>query len=238
MTKLLISVQSANEVEDAILGGADLIDIKAPQRGSLGRADLSVLIQVCKQVDDRLPISAAMGEWSETSTDDWQKLAPLGIRYLKWGLSNQSKIPSELIEQKKSTSSKVVLCGYADWERAKSPSPQDLVQRAKEYHFEVMLFDTWKKDGTTLLDWLKGDEIASIVRELHQNQIAIALAGSLQLPQIEQLVPLQPDWIAVRGAACREGKRNHAIDPNRVREIKAILEAPTNADLPIQCEVF
>ena len=38
-SRLLVSVRSAAEAEIALHGGADLIDVKEPTRGSLGRAD-------------------------------------------------------------------------------------------------------------------------------------------------------------------------------------------------------
>ena len=35
--RLLVSVRSAEEVSAALAGGADIIDAKEPERGSLGR---------------------------------------------------------------------------------------------------------------------------------------------------------------------------------------------------------
>ena len=36
MTRLLVSVRSAEEAEIALAGGADVIDVKEPRRGALG----------------------------------------------------------------------------------------------------------------------------------------------------------------------------------------------------------
>ena len=43
MMDLLVSVRSAEEAASALEGGAALIDIKEPVRGSLGRADANVI---------------------------------------------------------------------------------------------------------------------------------------------------------------------------------------------------
>ncbi|MES1213307.1 MAG: (5-formylfuran-3-yl)methyl phosphate synthase, partial [Singulisphaera sp.] len=49
-TGLLVSVRDANEARDALLGGADLIDLKEPTRGSLGRVDSAMIGEVVAQV--------------------------------------------------------------------------------------------------------------------------------------------------------------------------------------------
>ena len=41
--QLLVSVRSAGEAVDALAGGCQILDVKDPSRGSLGRADDSVV---------------------------------------------------------------------------------------------------------------------------------------------------------------------------------------------------
>ena len=81
---LLVSVRSADEARVALAGGADLIDVKEP-RGSLGRADVDVIESVITEVGGRVPISAALGEWTSWTT----AAIPPGLTYVKWGLSGQ-----------------------------------------------------------------------------------------------------------------------------------------------------
>jgi (5-formylfuran-3-yl)methyl phosphate synthase len=94
---------------------------------------------------------------------------------------------------------------------------------ACERSFGAFLLDTWRKDGKTLLDHLSPAEIDSLLRQAHAGGIAIALAGSLGWPEIETLLPLAPDYFAVRGAVCREGSRQKGIDRERVRGLSALL---------------
>src|SRR5262245_13850027 len=65
VTRLLVSVRSAAEAHAALAGGADLIDVKEPSRGPLGRADDSVISAVLVAVHGRRPVSAAMGELAD-----------------------------------------------------------------------------------------------------------------------------------------------------------------------------
>ena len=49
--RLLVSVRNADEARSALLGGADIIDVKEPLNGSLGRASAAVTQQIAKTLD-------------------------------------------------------------------------------------------------------------------------------------------------------------------------------------------
>src|SRR6478735_1969877 len=59
---LLVSVRSAAEALAALAGGADVIDVKEPNRGSLGAADDETISDIVRAVAGRAPVSAALGE--------------------------------------------------------------------------------------------------------------------------------------------------------------------------------
>lgn len=62
---VLVSVRNPEEAEEALAGGADLLDVKEPSRGSLGLADESVLRQIAEAFKQRAPLTAACGELLE-----------------------------------------------------------------------------------------------------------------------------------------------------------------------------
>ena len=80
--RLLVSVRNADEALMAARGGADIIDVKEPSKGSLGRASLENVLAIAdvlkqqQQHADRVrtepvPLSVALGEvqeWSESSS--------------------------------------------------------------------------------------------------------------------------------------------------------------------------
>src|SRR4051794_40361758 len=119
--KLLVSVRSAEEALAALEGGADLIDVKEPNRGPLGRADDEVIEAVIKAVDGRAPVSAAMGELKDAGAC---RIPDLPLAYLKWGLAGCNGLPwrERLLELRESTVAQVVPCAYADFQRAEAPS--------------------------------------------------------------------------------------------------------------------
>src|SRR5262245_15500947 len=65
MTRLLVSVRSAVEARTALDGGADIIDIKEPSHGSLGRANDRTIQEIIGVVKGRRLVSVALGEWQD-----------------------------------------------------------------------------------------------------------------------------------------------------------------------------
>jgi (5-formylfuran-3-yl)methyl phosphate synthase len=227
-SKLLVSVRSVAEAEAALSGGADLIDVKEPSRGSLGAADDTVIRAVIRTVDGKVPVSAAMGEWTV-----WDGRAlPEQLAYVKWGLDGLNPAfgvgwdPRILVNvhRKKGLQPATVLVAYADHERCRSPEPEWLARQAASHSFPAFLIDTGVKDGSTLLDWIAPATLARIRSQLADARVPVALAGSLDEAAIEKLLPLAPDWFAVRGAVC-VGGREGMVCADRVRRLKAMIAA-------------
>jgi uncharacterized protein (UPF0264 family) len=226
---LLVSVRSAEEAEAALAGGAALIDVKEPERGSLGRADDETIAAVLCAVGGRRPVSAALGELPE------QAAAPaFSLAFAKWGLAgcrHRPTWPDELTDAARLLPPvcRPVAVAYADWQRAAAPSPAQVCDFVCAHRWAALLIDTWRKDGTTLLDWLQLDELRKLRADCRAANVPIALAGSLGVEQIRLLHPLGPDWFAVRGAACRDAQRTQGIDPGRVRRLVDLLREPATA---------
>jgi uncharacterized protein (UPF0264 family) len=220
--RLLVSVRSAAEAEAALEGGADVIDVKEPARGPLGRADEAVLEQVLRQVAGRRPVSAALGELTLDS-----RLPGLpGLAYVKWGLAGwpaASPWP-QVLRQKMEAADRpagpqVVLAAYADWPAAAAPPLELVCTLAWQRPGSVLLLDTFTKVlPLTLLSWLPTSRLAALCARCRAARVRVALAGSLGLAHLPALVEARPDWIAVRGAVCAGGRQG-AVSAARVRQL-------------------
>src|SRR5262245_14569318 len=224
-TGLLVSVRSRDEVEAALAGGADLIDVKEPAKGALAPAEAEVVAAVIEKVKGRVPVSAALGEWSPNAITDAHWHLELKLNYVKWGLAGYSSRPGwgeDLLDTRRElpVGMEMVAVAYADWERAKSVPPGELVKFAKRFRFRAFLLDTFGKDGKTLLDFVKPPVVAELVESLRRVGVKVALGGSLRPEQVKQLKGVNPDWYAVRTSACAGGKRDGVIDPSRVKKWK------------------
>lgn len=226
---LLVSVRSAEEAEAAVAAGADLIDVKEPAKGPLGPADAEVVSAVLDTVGGRVPVSAALGEWSPNALTEAVWHLELPLTYVKWGLAGYTAGPGwgeDLLDTRRQVPARtdVVLVAYADWQRAKSVPPAEVAKFAKRYRYRAFLLDTWGKDGKTLLQFLKPAEVTELVAGLRAGGVKVALGGSLGPDQVKQLKPAAPDWFAVRGAVCAGGKRDAVLDPGRVKKLKEALD--------------
>ena len=242
---LLVSVRSAAEAEAALAGGADLIDVKEPNRGSLGRADDAVIEEVIRVVAGRRPVSAAMGDWDLSwewdllrgSVIEHSLFAGKGLAYQKWGFAGWERLGLRMWKDDRwkhfisIVQSGAALVAYADWRRAEALPLDAVWELARRDHSDnrALVTGHLEKDGSTLLDWMPHRQIALLTHLCNQSGVRIALAGSLGPKEIAALAHLKPDWFAVRGAACSGGKREGMIDVDKVRELKALIEASVEA---------
>jgi uncharacterized protein (UPF0264 family) len=224
-TGLLVSVRSADEVAAALEGGADLIDVKEPTKGALGPAEAEVVAAVIDRVGGRVPVSAALGEWSPNAITEAHWHLELKLGYVKWGLANYTATPGwgeDLLDTRRElpVGMEMVAVAYADWERAKSIPPAEVVRFAKRFRFRAFLLDTHTKDGKTLLDFLKPAVVGELIESVRRVGVLAAVGGSLRPEQLKQLKGVAPDYYAVRTSACAAGKRDGVIDASRVRKWK------------------
>jgi (5-formylfuran-3-yl)methyl phosphate synthase len=219
-SRLLVSVRSAAEALAALEGGADLIDVKEPTRGALGPADRNVVEQVVLAVGGRVPVSVALGEWADYSAGP----LPAGVSFAKWGLSGLTDSLPRAVRAIRNHEGGAwpVLVAYADHERAGSPPVEVLARAACELRYPAFLIDTAVKDGTTLLDYLNLSALAQLRTRLAASEVPAAFAGSLNLEAIQRLLPVAPDWFAVRGAACLGG-RDGSVAADQVRQLRTVI---------------
>jgi hypothetical protein len=231
MVRLLISVRNTIEAENALEGGADLIDIKEPDNGSLGAADVSIGPEIASVVAGRRPLSAALGEL----LDEEKGIPRAGLSFAKWGLggcANRLDWPDLLrarasAARRQNPQCRPVGVAYADWGRAKAPPPLVVCRESSSIGCAVFLIDTFVKDGSSLVDWLALDQLSEFQEMCKKHAMGLALAGGIGFDSLETILKLQPDWIAVRGAACLDGRQG-SVCPNRVRELARIVHAFPN----------
>jgi (5-formylfuran-3-yl)methyl phosphate synthase len=228
MTQLLVSIRSLDEAESALLGGASLIDMKEPSRGSLGRVSPEIMRDIVDFVAGRATLSAAMGELLEN--DERPKVR--GLSYAKWGLAGcgrakdwRSRLKALAQQMQGDTPEcELVIVAYADWQQASAPKPDQVCEFACNGGFRVLLIDTWRKDNKTLLDWLPFSKVADLVNDCRSAGVATALAGRLGTREIGLLQASRPDWFAVRSAVCRKGQREQIVEKTAVSKLAGMLK--------------
>ncbi len=227
MTRLLVSVRSAAEARAALGGGADLIDVKEPSRGSLGAAAPCVWNEVRAVVNNRAPLSAALGELIDFD----HALAPghlAGFHFAKLGMAGCTGIvnwPARWARALRSLPAGVapVAVAYADWNAALAPPPEQILRAAVELGCAALLVDTFDKSAGGLFDVMDRRVIEHLVKSARRRGLLVALAGSLTSVSIRVALDFEPDIVAVRGAVC-DGNRTGVVRESAVREIAELIQ--------------
>lgn len=238
--KLLISVVNDLEAQRAIDGGADIIDVKNPEEGSLGANFPAVIKAVRTVTPAHLQVSGALGDAPNlpgTFSLAAAGAASLGIDLIKVGLYGIHTVEEAVYFLKKVQEavqlfrprSKVIAAGYADARAIGSVLPLELPGIAEEAGVAGCMLDTAGKDGTNLFDWQSRDELERFVRESHCRGLSCALAGSLQADHLSLVHQLGVNIVGIRSAACSGNLRKGEILRDKVQKLKNIVRRLNDA---------
>ncbi|HWB08536.1 MAG TPA: (5-formylfuran-3-yl)methyl phosphate synthase [Pirellulales bacterium] len=228
MTRLLVSVRSLDEARLAAEAGVDLIDLKEPRHGSLGRVASDVARLVCERFSPARPLSMALGELADWSDADWETVPriPPGILFAKVGLAGCGRISgwAQIWQRAIDTfppQCRAVGVVYADWRNADAPSP-DAVIEAAAAGCRALLIDTWRKDRGNVFAHCTSSAIRPLFRRAKELGLLTVLAGSLGSDEVEDALSLSPDYLAVRGAVC-DGPRDGELNPHKLRQWRELV---------------
>lgn len=232
MSRLLVSVRGVEEAAIALEAGVHLLDVKEPLRGPLGAADFDVIRGVIQCTDDRVPISAALGELCEWDEAALPRLAELrcNLRFAKFGLAGAAKLANwreALLRVWDAVPNRTSLVAvvYADWRAAAAPRPSEVLLAARHPRCAAVLLDTWDKSAGDLLAHWPVTKIAELINVTQSLKLLSVVGGSLDETAIRRLDNFTPDYFAVRGAAC-VGGRGGQLDAQRIgRLLDALSQA-------------
>lgn len=234
MTLLLVSPGNPSEATTAYEGGADIIDVKNPKEGSLGANFPWIISEIREAVPSEIPVSVAIGDFPYLPGS--ASLATYGViqagaDIVKVGIKGPGDkeeavdLMEKVVKSASEDYSKVVACGYGDYERAKTIDPMLVPEVARESGADIAMLDTAVKDGEPLTHFLDFEELENFIRKSHSHGLEAALAGSLGFEEISKLKDLGPDVIGVRGAVCQNNNRREGkISEESVRSLKELLE--------------
>ncbi len=231
--KVLISIRSLEELQPALEGKADIIDLKNPNEGSLGAAVPSFIKKV-KKLALNNSVSAAIGDMPNlpgTAALAALGAAQSGADYVKvglFGVTNEEegiKLMTEVVNAVKEYNSDVIVvgAGYADSRSFGGVDPLKIPNIVKSAGAEIAMLDTAVKDGRRLFDFLNLKELKNFVDNAHNQNLLVALAGSLRTEDLSIIKQLGADIVGFRGAVCSNNDRRKGIvTTDRVAKIMKI----------------
>lgn len=231
MTWMLASVTGPDEAEIALAGGADVIDLKDPARGALGRVEPAVVRATIAAMAGRRPVSAVAGDLPmqpDPVRDAVAEMAETGADYVKMGIfpggdpAGCVRAVAPLADR-----ARLIAVFFAD-----DDPDLSLLRNLAEARFAGAMLDTRDKKAGRLLDHMDLIRLRHFVAGCRGAGLIAGLAGSLEPPDIPRLLVLSPDLLGFRGALCGEAGRAGAIDPASVRAVRALIpsqDAPADA---------
>src|SRR5512137_938850 len=155
--KLLISPANEAEAQEAISGGADIIDVKNPKEGALGANYPWVIKRIREITPNTLQVSCTLGEIPNLpGSISLAALgaASLGVNFIKVGLYGLTSEEAVFLLQNVRKAAKecnakikIVATGYADAEKIRAIDPMLIPEIAKKAQVDVAMLDTATKDG-------------------------------------------------------------------------------------------
>jgi (5-formylfuran-3-yl)methyl phosphate synthase len=236
--KILISLISADEALAVADGGADIVDIKNVDEGSLGASFPWIIRDVKAALRDRKAcLSASLGDLPyKPGTASLAALGATacGVQYVKAGLHGVRGYDDAvaLLEavtracKELAPATIVAAASYADYRRFGGIDPRTLVRACGDAGADLAMLDTAKKDGKSLFDALATGELDEFIGRAREGGLQIALAGSLGFEHADRLQALDVDVVGVRGCVCADHDRTNRIDAQLVRRFVAALRIP------------
>jgi (5-formylfuran-3-yl)methyl phosphate synthase len=235
--RLLVSVRSAEEVAPALAGGADIIDAKEPELGSLGPVAPERLRAIATQLPEETEFSIALGDFSASEqVAHAVSTVPVSARpaalYLKLGFAGVGSderigellATARTIARSHPAAPRIIAVAYADAGLAGSADPAAIVQAAGLARCDGVLLDTHEKGGANLFDWISPVTLRQLIGRARECRLLTAVAGGLTLEDLEVIGEAEPDVVGFRSAACRGG-RNGRVSSILVRELRNRLPA-------------
>jgi (5-formylfuran-3-yl)methyl phosphate synthase len=212
---VLVSVRDSREAAEALAGGAAVVDVKEPARGSLGAAEPASIAAVAAAVGRAVPWTMAAGELAVGNAalaawlDSVLRLVPAEARgpaAVKVGLAGLAGGPwrDELrrFHVLVPAGCLHVAVAYADFDSVQAPPPLDVIETAAAIGCGMLLIDTADKRGPGLFGRRPPGVIAGWIAAARRAGLGVALAGRITIPEIRLAAAHGPDLVALRTAVC------------------------------------
>jgi uncharacterized protein (UPF0264 family) len=205
MTLLLASVRSPEEAAIALAGGADVIDLKEPAAGALGRLPEATVHASVAAIAGRRPVSATIGDMAlepRAVLAAVREMAALGVDIVKVGIFD-GDVAGMLDALAGAARDGIRLVAVLFADRAPDLA---LVEACAASGFHGVMLDTADKAAGPLTRHLDTATLRSFVAAARARMLLTGLAGSLGLADIAPLTALAPDYLGFRSALTRGGR--------------------------------
>jgi uncharacterized protein (UPF0264 family) len=221
--KLLASVRTTEEALIAEAGGADIIDLKEPAQGALGRLPDTTIRAILSAVAGRRMTSGTIGDMpldADTLPAAVRTMAATGVDIVKLGIfAGDAAATLVALSAAARDGIRMVAVLFGDREPDFS-----IVARCAGAGFYGVMLDTADKNAGPLTRHLDVEKLAAFVGAARRHRLLVGLAGSLGIADLPVLTLLAPDYLGFRSALTM-GRRADPLDTAAVARLRAALDA-------------
>ena len=223
MTGFLASVSSVEEARLVRALGADVIDLKDPNKGALGALDENRVRSITTLAGEGTALSATIGDLPPYAAEletAVTRMHACGVDIVKVGVFDTSISPFTLSAFNRLTDRqiRIVLVFFAEFFPLEIDFP-----RLKHTGITGVMLDTCDKANGNLRQKLDDETLSEFVTDARQTGLITGLAGSLTREDVPPLLRINPDYLGFRGALCKQHKRTMQIDRMKVAGIRKLI---------------
>jgi Uncharacterized protein conserved in archaea len=242
----MVSVQDINEARQAVMGGADIVDVKNLKEMLVGSNFPWVIREVRQAFPREIHVSVTLGvvpNQAGTVSLAVYGAAALNATSVKVGFLNTDyetalRILKESRKALEGFETKLIAATFADSHLYGGIDPKLVVKLAKESASDGILIDTLTKDGRNLFDFMDEQTLRALVLEAKESGLSTALSGALRIENFDTLARINPDIVGVRGAVCTNHDRsNGQVEASAVARVKRELVARMRGEIDVWSSV-
>ncbi len=222
-SNMLVSFKSQGEISDKNVELTDILDLKNPEKGSLGEWEISDIKNVVKAFGNKKIISATIGD-----TSDLKKIIKkikifdeLKLDFIKFGFFVENRIQMiKFTSILKSCNFKTELVPviFVDNSFILENTLKNL-ESFKALKFNFLLLDTFSKKSGDLFKNCSLNYLSNFLEQTSKLGLSVGLAGKLKQNQIPELLKLKPKIIGFRSAVCENNNRTEKISDAKLKKI-------------------
>ncbi len=229
-SNMLVSFKSRSEISYKNAELVDIIDLKNPEKGSLGEWEISEIKNIVKIFGREKIISATIGDNLDIK-NTIQKIKIfdlLKLDFIKFGVfAEKNNQMINFLRNVKSYNFKTELVPviFVDNPVILETAFKNL-ESFKIFKFKFLLLDTFSKKSGDLFKNCSIKYLSNFLQRSKKFGLSVGLAGKLKQNQIPNLLKLNPKIIGFRSAVCEKNDRNKKISEIKLEKISHFLNLP------------
>ena len=217
MPKILASIKNLKEVKLIINTDIDIIDLKDPSNGALGKLNDNDIKIITEYVNKKKLTSSTIGDLPndvELISKNVKKISATQVDFIKIGVYDPKYINTLC---SLNSLKKLIAVFFAD---KFLPDENDL-KKIKDSGFYGVMIDTSNKNAGNVFDHTSINNLNIFIKKSEKLKLLTGIAGSVNETHIDKLIRLNPNYVGFRGALC-ENKNIRASSISKKNVINII----------------